>query len=131
MRLCKDVLMKKCLILWLLCASLQTPLLASWQNLDNLYDHLKKIHLNEKQSKQIEALFKTYHENLKQWWKTEQSAQDNLIKNLSSNNFLKSSNSLKEVYDKKATLDYNFLRELHMILTKNQREEFIDILNKE
>ncbi len=110
-----------------------SPIFAGWQDLDKLYETLKKVGLDESQDKKIEILFKNYHYELKNWWKIDQKVHNELFRSFKTDDFIASKigEELKTTYKEKAVLDWKFFQKLYTILTQEQRQEFIQNLNKE
>lgn len=110
-----------------------SPVFAGWQDLDKLYENLKKVGLDKIQDEKIETLFKNYHYELKNWWKIDQKIHNELFKSFKTDSFITSKidENLKETYKEKAVLDWKFFQKLYGILTQEQRQQFIQNLNKE
>ncbi|PAF41574.1 hypothetical protein [Helicobacter sp. 11S03491-1] len=97
----------------------------SWRDLNELHQELKEVGLNDDQEKAVKSLFKQYHHELKQWWKNN-GKTDALVMKIFSENELDIDQiryKLKSIHRKKIEIDLRFLKDLHSILTKEQRDK--------
>lgn len=116
--------MKK--IFLLLVVAFLIPIWAdNWRNLNELHKDLKGVGLDIHQEKEVKKLFEDYHRNLKKWWEDNYKTDSLVMKNFVKNDFKDDDikDRFKEIYDKKTKMDLKFLKQLHSILTEEQRDK--------
>lgn len=117
--------MRKFFLVWFIFFSVVLGI--GWQNVDELYEHLKQTDLTEVQDKEVRILLKNYYRDLKDWWQNNKKINDGVLDLFETDSFLdkRVQEYIQSTYDSKAKIDLNFLKELYSILTKEQRQKLI------
>ncbi len=101
-------------------------------NVNHIHKELSHLKLTQKQSMQIKKILQKFREDLKVFRVQRENIEDRKKRLFTKNSFsLEELSSLHDdICKKKNTLEANLLRDIHVVLDKKQRFEFIQYFDE-
>lgn len=121
----------KFLILLLIISNLFSDSL-EYHNEKHIYKELSHLKLSQEQSKKIKEILKEFNGDLKEYRSFKESIDNKIKKNLLKDalNEEELNKLYNELYENTKWLEVKLLKNIHTVLSKKQREEFIHYFNE-